>query len=196
MPKKTYMVEKVLTPVGVASFPNIDKPDTRWDADGAYSADVVVGPGEETALQAKLEALAEEFRKEQEIGSGVEVHIPIKPETDRDKQPTGNVLIKTKLKAFVGGYDGSEKVSQRPKVVDGQTNPIHPVPAVGGGSKMRVACDAIARYVQGKIYVTLNIRAVQIVELVLKGSGDPSEYGMEELEGAYVAETSSDDLDF
>lgn len=192
--KRPYLAAKVLTPWGVAQWPYLNAPQRVHDPDGTYKVDVVLDPCPELdALRAQLEELAAAHRTEFKVKPGTLHEIPIKEHEDKEGNKTGKFVIRTKLAAVVE-RDG-DKIEQRPTVVDGKKNPIVPAPRVGAGTVLRVACDAISRVVKNVLYVTLNLRVVQIKTLVeWSGSDSPESYGMDEVPGEALTADGLDDV--
>tara|TARA_R100000808_G_scaffold6975_2_gene20470 strand:+ start:1958 stop:2485 length:528 start_codon:yes stop_codon:yes gene_type:complete len=91
--------------------------------------------------------------------------LPWAEELDDDAKPTGNMLIKTKLKAerkLKGNV-----VSQRPMVFDGEGNPFPVDTPVWSGSVVSLAVDPFPYYVPSIGYgVTLQLRGVQVHKVV------------------------------
>lgn len=126
-------------------------------------------------------------------GGRIKVHedgIPWQDEEDKDTgEPTGNIIVRTKLKAYVFLKKTGKGFDQRPKVFDANRVPITDVPAIGPGSKVRVSGQVNCWYTS-KFGMTLWLEAVQLLELVeMSGSRNKAEdYGFEDENGYSVGE--------
>lgn len=183
--------EAFTSPVGEAVFPWLSRPDTRYDQKGLYHTDLSVPIEEAQEFIAKLEKAREAFKQtlpiaKQKALTPVPVYQdeytrPEYPEdaTDEEKkairdawdgEPTGNVLFRFKMKAFVDTDDGG--FNQKPVVVSADTGEAVEDP-IYGGSLIRTRGQIVpyTNNAAGTVGVTLRLKAVQVVELV---SGDGS----------------------
>lgn len=138
--------KKLMSPKGVASYPHINRPDTKFDDRGVYKVDLIVPGLEAEGFIAELKQLAiDEFGKR-----ASQAHIPVTPyEEDETK-----VVLK-----FRGQY--------KPVVRNSKNNILtgDAIPSIGGGSTMRCACQAGTYNAGGKIGVKLYLSQVQLVEV-------------------------------
>ena len=154
--------ETITSPVGIAKFPHLNKPDTKFDKDGIYVVSLVLGKEAAEPLIKKMSRVLSQFKQTQK-GRVREVDLPVKDVYNAEDQPTGEVEIKFKLKAL--GGKGADTWEQRPLLVDSKRQPTDA--NVGGGSKIKVGAE-IVPYFSPAIGcgVTLRLKAVQIIELV------------------------------
>lgn len=194
------------TPKGIAVFPWLTKPDTKFNEDGVYHCGIALNP-EDPGVNEFLARVKEITKEAAEAvkASGVKkvnVHPPVVEEEDDDGNKTGMFVIKTKSNATRKGKNG--RVSQvQLTLVDAKRNP-HPgnIP-VYGGSILKLSVTPVARFVQNKLYVTFYINAVQVIELQTSNgvNGFFEEEDGYEAEGnaesafADESETTSDDAD-
>ncbi len=143
------------TPAGIASYPHLNKPDTRFDNDGVYQVDLILNEKEVKDIQKVVDPL---------MNGGK--HNPIKEELGEDDKPTGNYKVKFKMKAVIK-VNGNH-IKQQPVLTDTKGNRM--VAQVGGGSKLRIAYQAIP-FSQGAGGVTLRMKAVRVLDLVEYTSG-------------------------
>ena len=175
---------QVVTPKGTAGFCFLDRPSTKFDPDGQYQVDIILEPGPSLeSFQAELTKFGEEARRNLDLGTDVPISLPIVEPKDADKKATGKMAIRCRQKASVQPRDGGPPLQFRVTVVDAKTNPIVPCPKVGAGSEVIAACDALANFVQGKLYVSLKPRVVQILQLIEYGQASPSMYGLQSQDG-------------
>jgi len=172
------------TPVGVANYPYISKPDTQFDAEGVYKVTLAVPEDEAKPvielINAELLAGVKALKESKPKTKFKSAPLPYAKELDDDGNETGNVLIKFKSKA-----------AYKPSVFDAKNNPMinH---NIWGGSEIKVN-GAIAFYSSPSIGqgVTLRLRAVQVIQYV-EGSDGASKFNFEEEDG-YVTTSSSEE---
>ena len=56
--------EKFVTPEGVAVYPHLVRPDTKFDSDGVYTVQIAIESGAAQKFIAQLEAARDKFAKE------------------------------------------------------------------------------------------------------------------------------------
>jgi hypothetical protein len=193
-PKKKY--ERFTTPVGTAVFPRLSEPDFKFKKDhGEYSVKLRLTKEEAEAILAKAEKVAEESYQEQ-----VEAHkgktdpkgkpiVIVKAEPsyaldkDDNDQPTGYYLIPFKMN---GGYT-DKKTGEKKKLTvplfDAKGKPIKV--EVWGGSQVKVAYQLTPYFAAAdkKAGVSFRMEAVQVIDLVTRGSGNASRFGFAPEEG-------------
>lgn len=196
---------KMTTPVGVAVYPHLSRPDTKFHDLGQYKADILCSVEEAKPLMTKLL----EFWK-MNTGSAANKfdNFMFTLDTDEDGEPTGKVLFKLRVKNKLS-RDGSVW-DRKPKMFDAALTPCNSANPYGG-SKMAVNFEAYAWSTKdGKKGVSLQPVAVQIVELVSGKQGDAGDFGFAATEGfvadndatafvetpATTMDNSSDDGDF
>ena len=162
MAKQKTPTLNFVTPLGVAVYPRLNKPDTKFDAEGVYKVNLRLDPTDE-AVSKLLEKLTD-FGK---ANNGIK-NLPWVDEADDDGKPTGYILLKLKVKAFWPAKDGQPAQSRKPAIVDGGKNPI--TETVGGGSVIRVSGEA-RPYEGFGGGVSLAPLAVQVKELVVYKRG-------------------------
>ena len=140
-------------PSGVALYPRLNKPDTKFDAEGVYKVDVRYDPSD-PEVATWFEALKKFAIKHDKNPANVGV----KHEAGDDGAPTGMLIAKFKTAAL--WPDGT---SRKPAIVDSRKQPLTEI--VGGGSILRVNGD-MSIYDGFGGGVTLGIKAVQVLKLV------------------------------
>ena len=140
-----------ITPVGTAAWPWLNKPDTRFDADGVYQVKMIFNKKDIKPIQTIVDPLMDGGK-----------HHPIKPEMDDDGSPTGNYIVQFKMKARVKTKNG-EAFTQKPVLLDTLGNRV--IDQVGAGSKLKIAYQAIP-FNQGAGGVTMRMQKVRIIDLV------------------------------
>lgn len=173
MTNKKKMYEVFITPIGELQYPWITAPDTRWDPDGVFQTKMRIPFEDAQQIIAQLEKARDDFfqtldSQKQKNYRKADV---FEEETDDEGNPTGNVVLKFKLKQVVTPKSG-EDFRQKPVVVDKDGEPIT-VP-VYGGTRAKVKGQIVpytnaAQKVSG---ITLRMKGVEVHELVTSGGGD------------------------
>ncbi len=197
--EKRTPLAKYNTPAGTASYPHLTKPDTKFNDEGEYKCDVIMPAAEATELVDYLEGIRDAYIPTVKKKKGVrQLVAPVFTyELDDADEPSGNVIIRTKLKASGTRKDG-ETWSEKPNLFDSDGNPLAAGIDVWSGSRVIVAgtvkpydmtVDSIdaegAPCKISKIGVSLACRGVQIIELVSAGEKTAASYGFAPVEGGY-----------
>ena len=196
-PKSVRKRPQVLTPRGVAAYPRLETPDTKFNPDGEYSVQLRLPEAEcadfiktiKAYLQAEYDNQCALLKKKKLlVGPNA---MPFKRCTNEDGTPTGEIEIKMKLKAKVTLKSG-KSWEQRPAIFDAAGKPLKDT-RIGSGSILKVSCEVNQWYTAALgVGVSLWIRAVQVIEYVPftpHGAGNASEYGFGTEEGGYVGES-------
>lgn len=193
---------RYVTQVGVAIYPHLVEPDTKFNAEGEYKVKLRLSPdsvitdakGKRVAdVQSFIdEMMGKALEKAQQENKGKIKEADAPYEIDDE---TGEVLVNFKLKATGKTRDGKE-FTQKPALFDAKGKPAE-VKGVWGGSKIKVSFEVVPFYT--KLIgagVSLRLKAVQIIELVAGGNGGSADsYGFGEEEG-YEAEDEAADNGF
>jgi hypothetical protein len=176
------MSKSITSPKGVARYPYLNTPDTKFNPDGDYKVGLVLEPGEETdAFVAKLEAAMEaSVAKAKKENPGKKIKVAdLSMTTDED---TGKVTVNFKMKAKVTTKAG-KTFEQKPALFDAKGKPMSDK-RVGGGSVIKVAFDPTPFYTATVgAGVTLRLQAVQVISLNSGGNRDASGFGFGAEEG-------------
>jgi hypothetical protein len=171
------------TPKGIAQYPWLSQPDTKFSEEGDYKVNLILSKQEAIPILKQInEVYAENISKETKKANGKEIKKAAPPwqeELDGDGKPTGNVILRFKSKA-----------AYKPAIFDAKGIPMINS-NIWGGSEIKVA-GSIAPYYTSLIGagVALRLRAVQVIKYV-DGTQGPSRFGFEE-EVGYVHENKSD----
>lgn len=196
-----------ITPIGTLGWCSIHEPDTKFADEkdpndlGKFSAKMIL-PKDEAATKkfiAELEAIYEQAYREECVKQGkksLKCESDTKPWSDElgedTEEPTGNVVVRFGLKARVTTKSG-KVFDQRPKVFDTANKLVTPVPAIGPGSRARIA-GQVSIWYSSKFGMSLWLEGVQLHELVKRGGGRTAEgYGFQEAEGGYTSEGAFQD---
>ena len=151
--------------VGVAMYPHLNKPDTQFDTDGVFKVDLRMKKEDAKPLiEAVKEAANDAFGEKAKSAA-----MPFK--TDEE---TGDIIVKTKSK-------------YQPKICDSTGMRLYPenLPLIYGGSTLKLGGNMYPYSAGGRIGVSLQLGAVQIVSLAEGGTGAGIDF--EAVEGGFVA---------
>lgn len=194
------------TPLGIAKFPHLNAPDTRFNPNGDYKVDLRVKAEDAADLITYLEGIRDEFAETVERKKGVKYFTtPVaEEEVDDEGEETGYVIFKTKLNAKGENKKTGETWTNTPKLFDSQGNPMSNDTKVWSGSKLIVA-GTVSTYAMtseaidektGKtkkivrIGVSLKCRGVQVIELVSGGGQTADSFGFGAVEGGYTTDAA------
>jgi len=172
---KQFKPTKMVLGPGIASYPWLNKPDTKFNDAGVYKVDLLVSGEEGEALIEKLDAFhaenlatmkAEVGRKKLKLSSP-----QWKPaEDDEGEEIAGQWVVRTKMKASYIDRKTKKTVHLKPFLCDAQRQPI--TARIGGGSTLKVSVNATPWYNTSQGFgVKLNIRGVQVLDLQEFGAG-------------------------
>jgi len=176
------------TPKGIAQYPWLSKPDTKFNEEGEYKFNLILTKKEAAPVIEQINAaFAENFKvQEKEHGKDIKTaNPPYMDELDDDNKPTGNVIIKFKSKALYA-----------PAIFDAKGN-VMKDSNIWGGSEIRVN-GSIAPYYVKLIGagVALRLRAVQVIQYVEGGTGSADRFGFEEVDGGFTQEPAAAEAAF
>lgn len=175
-----------ITPMGVASYPWVTKPDTKFNADGEYSISLTFRDDDAAITTLLNQELDKSLEKAKEENQGKKIKQADSPVVENDD---GTITLKFKLKAKVTPKNG-EPFEQRPALFDSKNKPLGRDVKIGGGSKVKVAFEVIPFYTAlVGAGISLRLKAVQLIDLVEYAGGDGGSYGFGETDG-YEAQAS------
>jgi hypothetical protein len=181
------------TPVGIAQYPRLTKPDTKFNPAGEFKislildaavAQPIIDECEKIAAKKLADVKAENPKLVKQKLIKMCEDKPYKPVLDDEGNPTDKVKVNFKMKAVIESKKTGQKWNQRPDLFDSKGT-VLVNPNVGGGSEVRVAYEITPFWTQ-KIGagVTLRLKAVQIIKLVeYTGGRDAAGYGFEAEDG-------------
>lgn len=193
---------KVTTPRGVAIWPRLNEPDTKYDSAGVYEAKIAIDANDPglAKMQAQVEAIidekfAEVVKELTDAGkAGLAKKItkvsPFKPEEDADTgEETGRIIIKGKMKASGISKKTNKPWKRRPNIFNGQGALIQNPPKIGGGSILKLNVELSPYYAANDktVGVSFRLEAVQVIKLVSFGAADAASCG-------FGAEDDGDDF--
>ncbi len=179
------MAKNITTPLGTAVWPHLNKPDKKFDPDGAgdYSVKLRMPADECGELIAELESMADEdyqkLCREKKKPNLKRMDFPWQTEYDEDMKETGNIVFKFKMKAQT-----KAGATMKPVLFDSQCQPLTEV--IGAGSQIKVAfqpsCWFVAAHGAG---ISLRLRGVQVLKLEAFGGSSAESLGFGSEEGGF-----------
>lgn len=180
--------QTITSPIGVAVYPRLTKPDTKFVEEGIYKADIRV-PSKEAEPFMKM--LTEAYKAHTGKAPNKMDNPLWVVEQDDEGNATGTVLFKMRVKNRT--TKRGDLWDRKPKLFDAQLNPLNGVEP-WGGTEMRVSCEVYAWTAGAKKGVSLQPQAVQIIKLVEGSGGDASGFGFDATEG-FVGESNPFDTE-
>ena len=166
-----------VSPQGIAKFPALLKADDHYDKPhGIYKVDLIVTPtqAKEVAAHAKREAVKfkNDDLKSNPSRKDWGIHIPVAPDLNKEKEETGQMILRFKQKKMIITRDGRE-IEKKIFICDADGNRTTNVDPKGG-SKINVAYYMLAYMAPStKTYgVTFRLLGVQIIDLVESSERD------------------------
>lgn len=181
MSEKKQKRERYMTPKGVAVFPWLNNPDTKFKAEGEYRVALRM-PADEVApliekLQPKLDkAVAEAKKDPKRKGKKLTVHEFVRPVLDDDGNETGDVEMRFKMTASGISKKTGKPWAMKPDLFDAQGRPLSEEARIFGGSVMKVCFSAEPFDKPIGIGLSLRLEAAQVIKLV-SSTRDASSYG-------------------
>jgi len=205
---------KFTTPRGVAIWPKLQTPDTKFKAEGQYTCKLRIDGLPDDVMEKLMEM---RDRKTAEFIEGIKnksivpkwnpkerqakldslkVHDIVSPELDAEGEETGCITINAKMTATGVSKKDGKAWKREPKVFDANGDKIYPLPSIFGGSVLKLAVEAMAYAVPGtkdappSVGVTFYLEAVKILKLVSAGDRSADSFGFGEAEEGYVSAPS------
>jgi len=177
--------ESITTDIGIAQYPWVNNPSTKWGEGGEYSCNIILTKEQGKAIIKKLEPILKNKQKEQAEESGKKVktyELPIELEGD-------TYVLKAKLKPVNGKRKDGVEYTKSLGLFDSKGNPWDRSVIIRGGSKIRLNVRPKTWFspLLG-VGVSLELLAVQVIELAdgELSSQAAESFGFTEVEGGYV----------
>ncbi len=182
---------QITTPEGVARYPFLLRPHTRFDPDGEYRVTLILPSAEAQELISTIDAALKESL-EKAISEN-----PAKADTIRPANPpysivtndigeeTDFVQFNFKAKAKITPRNGAAPFHIKLAIFDAKGQAVSPDLRIGSGTKMRV-CAELVPYFTDLVGagVKLRLKAAQIVDLIEYTGPSASQFGFD-LENGY-----------
>lgn len=181
---------------GIAAYPHLIKPDTKFNPDGDYRTKLRVPAEKSDALIEAMNTAREEFLADMEPKDRKKIkrnHDLFEAETDDEGTETGFNVFSFKTRATFKSKKTGDIVQKNIRFFDSFNQPVKPKD-MWSGSDIVIAGTIGVSVVQGVCYVSLRPEGVQIVRLVTGGGASADSYGFETVEGGFAA-SKADDAD-
>ena len=183
---------------GKAKWAKVFEPDTRFVEDGEFSTQVIMSEAEAASVCEQFDALIDEaydkaVKEKPALKASLSKRPVTEPEIDQDGNETGDVVVKTKLKAIVRAKNGNS-YKQKVQVVDSKRKPMGSDLAIGNGSVIKAAVEPVT-YVMAstkQVGVSLRLKALQVIDLVESGASAESIFDDED--GFVASAVEKDDV--
>lgn len=209
----------MVTPAGIAQYPSLNAPDTKFSEDGVYKVTLRL-PADEQETQdliTKLEGIRdtawENEHSPKMLAKQRNAYRPkdvAEEEFDDAGNPTGYVLLNAKCNAVWRDKKTGRTVSLKPELVDSKRNALPEGVQIRAGSKLKLAVQPVGWAMpSSKQYgCSLRLKAVMVIDLVSGSAAsafDIEQDGWEAPQddgGAFTeqpsktAEDLEDDIDF
>lgn len=195
----------ITTPKGIAVWPRLNEPDTKFKPEGVYSvklrldaadAEPLVRLITEMAKAELVRAKAEEKNPTKRVKIKA-ADLPYAEEVGEDEQPTGHVTVNFKMQASGVSKKTGKAWERRPALFDAKGAPLPAGVQIGSGSEIKVAFEAspftTAAVGSG---VSLRLEAVQVIQLRQFEQRDAGAFGFGEEEGGFDAADVASDSPF
>lgn len=199
-------LKNLTTPTGIAKYPSLNTPDTRFESQqakgGEYHVDLRIAEKDALPMIEQLNAMLAEWVTKANAERKAEKKKPLSAfsptpwqQEYEDGEPTGYWILKLKRGAQWKDRNGNIQKNTI-RFFDSAGAALSTVDEViGGGSQLRVAFTCRGWIAPIGIGIALDIRAVQIIELSSFGGGD-SDFGFDAVDGGFVASTDKDEDTF
>jgi len=185
--------EKLVSPAGIAVWPHLNSPDTKFDkgdGTGEYKVDVKLDEAAAQPIIDRLQKILDQYYGE-EVSHNPKVkqfnqHLPISEEVDDQGNLTGSWILRVKQKARIQTNNGP--VDMKVALFDAKRRPTNA--KIGGGSTLKVSVTIVPYTMPSNkvVGISLRLNAVQVINLVEGGrDGDSSMFSEEE---GFTDETS------
>lgn len=188
---------RYVTPTGIAMYPWLNKPDTKFDPDGLYHVNLKFekeSPELEFLLKDLEKMLDDYYQAACENPKYAKFKSKIQKADIFEEDDEGCKVLKFKQKAVIKSVKGT--FNAKIALFDSKGKPSKDT--VGGGSQIKVCFSAIPYFVPSTKTVGLTLRpvAVQIISLQSINGSSAESYGFKSEEGGYEYTPNENDSHF
>lgn len=184
MAEKRERLEQVVLGPGIAVYPHLHAPDTKFVKEGVYKLKLQQDAEQAEKSKAKI---AKAFEKAKALVPDSARKAKVKPTRHEpwQEQEDGTFIFgEIKMRAS-GTKDNGETWERRPALFDSKGQRLPDGTKIGGGSTVKVAVELYPYYnAKDKTYgVALWLSAVQVIDLKTWGGASAESFGFEEEDG-------------
>lgn len=188
---------RYVTPTGIAMYPWLNKPDTKFDPDGLYHVNLKFekeSPELEFLLKDLEKMLDDYYQAACDNPKYAKFKSKIQKADIFEEDDEGCKVLKFKQKAVIKSVKGTFNANIA--LFDSKGKPSKDT--VGGGSQIKVCFSAIPYFVPSTKTVGLTLRpvAVQIISLQSINGSSAESYGFKSEEGGYEYTPNENDSHF
>lgn len=200
------------TPAGVAVYPHLHAPDTKFNSAGEYKTGLRFSGEDASALreqltekaeeayQAEIEALIEKGKAKTKAAAEklLVLHVPFEEVLDDDGEETGDIIVNFKMKAS-GERKDKTRWTNQPAIFDASGQPVKKGLKIGGGSTLRISYALTAfsmKMVGTKTFLTgvsPKLYAVQVISLETWGGRSAAGFGFDAEDEGFSASEAADE---
>jgi hypothetical protein len=187
----------MLTITGIARYPHLNQPDTKFNEAGLYHTKLVVEADVAEEVLAALNPIRDEkaaaVQKDTLKGKKPKLaDLPCKPEEDDDGNETGRFIVNCKMIASGKKKDSGKIWERKLPLFDAAGKPIKA--RIGGASKLTIAVNPEPYYSakDKEVGVTLRLEAVQVIDLKSGEGPSAGKFGFGKVEGGFEAGADSE----
>lgn len=156
---------------GFTKWAKVVTPDTKFNADGEYSIQVIMPEADAQEIVESLEEIRDDFYKKTleekpKLKNSITLRGVYEEETDENGDNTGNVIFKAKLKAVITSQKTGKTYKQFVTIVDAKKKPLQDA-NIGNGSIVKIAVEPSPYFIPStkEVGVSLRLKAVQVIDL-------------------------------
>lgn len=200
--------ERFVAPRGVAVWPRLNTPDTKYKAEGEFSVKLAYDANDPDAqaLIQKLEKKRDEefakFLSENPKKKKIAKVAPVaRPELDDEGEETGRILLVFKMRHRVKAKATGKTYTLTPTIMNAKRVILERPPQIGGGSEMKISFEVSPAFVESskEFHLSLRLVAVQLLKLVSFNGAARSRDDFDDEDGEDIDDeavsTDSDDED-
>lgn len=189
--------KRFTTPKGLALFPQIVTPDTKFNPEGDYHIDILIDPEKAGKMAMELENIRDNFMEENEDVQKAKAKSkkPLLLADVYEETDEGLYKFKFKQKAKIKTKDG-KVIEVKIPVFDSFAKPVNTKNLnMGNKSEIKVCFEAVPYFMPATRTVGLSLRlnAVQLIKLVEYGGQSAESYGFGEEYGGYSYEATEEE---
>lgn len=175
------MADQMFQARGVARYPWLNKPDTKFDAAGKYKVDLEITAEDASKLLPSLEKIREQtkadFQKSAKGKKAKNADLPLAPQLDNEGNETGSFILRVGMKASGVSKKTGKPWTRAVPIFDAKGKPANP--QIFGGSELIVSFKAQGwSNPKGECGTTCYLEGVQVLKLSSGGGGSASAAGL------------------
>jgi hypothetical protein len=195
---KSNKKPQLLTPRGVAIYPHLNTPDTKWKAEGEFKtrlafdgddAEVLAFMGQLYDLRdAKFNEITSALIADKKVARAKEIKKAdvLRAELDESTgEETGRLIATVSMRHKVTSRKDGQVYLLKPLYYNAKRVELLNPPRIGGGSLLRcfVEPDAYMNESNKTVGVSLRLKAIQIIKLVSGGQRSAEAFGFANEDG-------------